>query len=243
MKRKLLLIFVFLMVIFIPSVRADENMKVIFNTSFEEKIDINKIDEIFIMMDDANLKDYEIVLEKKDNFRFELNNLPQGDVVINSITVSRDYTVNYDYQYAITKTSEEEMNISLLVTQVQKDPNRKKVQITQEEIAEMLGYDPLKLNNTGTTSTPITSNESENTSQANPDDPVDISPNKTTTESTTTTMDKQEILAQEREEEAKERKEEQKKRNKIYLIVIIIFIAILLVVGVIAGIKIANANK
>lgn len=211
MKRKLLLIFVFLMVIFIPSVRADDNMKVIFNTSFEEKIDINKIDEIFIMMDDANLKDYEIVLEKKDNFRFELNNLPQGDVVINSITVSRDYTVNYDYQYAITKTSEEEMNISLLVTQVQKDPNRKKAQITQEEIAEILGYDPLKYSSNGiTTSTNSTNSTTSNVNPSNPDEPVDISPNKTTTESTTTTMDKQEILAQEREEEAKERKEEQK---------------------------------
>lgn len=238
MQKKILLIITFMMFIFIPSVRAEENMKVIFNTSFEEQIDIDKIDEIFIMMDDVNLKDYEIVLEKKDNFRFELNNLPQGDVVINSITVSRDYTVNYDYQYAITKTSEEEMNISLLVTQIQKDPNRKKVQITQEEIAEILGYDPLKLNNS-TTSTPITTTTENN----NPDEPIDISPNKTTTESTTTTMDKQEILAQEKEEAAKERKEEQKKRNKIYLIVIIIFIAVLLVAGVIAGIKIANANK
>ncbi len=239
MKRKILLTITLMMIIFIPNVRAEGNMKVIFNTSFEEQINVDKIDKIFIMMDDANRKDYELVLKHQDNFRFELDNLPQGDIYINSITVSRDYTVEYDYKYAITKTSEEETNVSLLVTKVEKDPNRKRVQITQEEIAEMLGYDPLKLNTNQTT----TSKKSEETStnSVNPDEPVDINPHKES--SKTTTQSQKELTALEEEQKAEERKEEQKKRNSIYLYVVLAFLAVIIVFAIIAGIKIANANK
>lgn len=244
MKRKILLIFILFMLIFIPSVRAEDNMKLIFNTSFEEEIILEKIDKIFIMMDDVNRKDYELVLQKKDNFHLELNNLPSGDIQINSINVARDYTVEYDYQYAITKTSEEEMTVSLLVTKVEKDPNRQKVQISKEEIAAMLGYDPLNIVSSGvvTSSTNTTNSTTTNSTIIDPDEPVDINPNKTTT-SSTTTLSEQEIREQESEKKEEEKKESQKKRNSIYLIVILAVLAIIIVIGIIVGIKIANANK
>lgn len=243
MKRKILLAIIFLTIIFIPSVRADGNMKVIFNTSFEEQIDINKIDEIFIMMDDVNRKDYQLVLYKKDNFHLELNNLPNGDIVINSINVARDYTVEYDYDYTITKPSEEEMVVSLLVTKIEKDPNRPKVNIDKEKIAEMLGYDPLNNPTNGIFTSPSDENTTTSSSEvpSDPDEPVDINPNKTT--SSSTTLSEQEIEKIENEKKEEEREEAKKKRNSIYLVVILVIIAIILVVGVIVGIKIANANK
>lgn len=242
MKKKILLTITFIMIIiFIPCVRAEGNMKVIFNTSFEEQIDINKIDEIFIMMDDANLKDYEIVLQHDKNFRFELDNLPVGDIVINSITVSRDYTVDYDYQYAITKTSDEEMIISLLVTKVSKDPNRKKVEVSNEYIAEILGYDPLKITTDDIdTNTSIT--ESSNVTTSTPidnDDPIVI----TSSNSTPSTKNEEEIKELEKIKQEEEKKQEQSKRKSIYLMILLVVIAVVIIIGIIAGVKIANANK
>lgn len=232
MKKKILLIITFMMIIFIPSVRAEGNMKVIFNTSFEEQIDINKIEKIFVMMDDEEQKDYEIVLEYKDNFRFELNNLPQGDIIINSITVSRDYTVNYDYQYAITRTSEEETNVSILVTKVTKDENRKKVQVSNEYIAEILGYDPLKVMNPTTTTESIDNKTTSSPSNSD-DGPVVIGSMPTTTT----------ITKSETEIKEEEQKQEQEKRKSIYLMILLIFMAAIIIIGVVIGIKIANANK
>ncbi len=96
MKKKIILTIAFMLIIFIPNVRAEGNMKVIFNTSFEEQIDINKIEEIYIMMDDINGQRYDIVLRHKDNFSQSVDNVPNGDIIINSVNVSRDYTVEYD---------------------------------------------------------------------------------------------------------------------------------------------------
>lgn len=241
MKRKIILIFIFLMFIFIPSVRAEDNMKVIFNTSFEEQIDLDDIDAIYIMMDDANHKDYQIVLRKKNNFYSELTNLPSGVIYLNSLSVAKDYTVDYDIEYVITQTSDEEMVVSLLVKKIEKDPNRERVQITEEELAEMLGYDPLSIVTSDTTtsiSTTTTTTEDDNDSN----EPIDISPNRTTTTATSTLTD-EEIKAQEKEQEALEKEEASKKRNHIYLIVILVIVAIILVFGIITGVKIANANK
>ncbi len=242
MKRKILLTIALMMLIFIPSVKAEGNMKVIFNTSFEEQIDINKIEKIYIMMDDSNEKDYEIVLERKDNFRVELNNIPSGDVIINSVTVSRDYTVDYDYDTIITKNNEEETVVSILVKKVEKDPNRKKPDVTYEYIAGVLGYDPLSITTTNQTTTNMTTNASNSETPSEPinnDEPIVI----TSSSSTTTTKSESELKEIEETKKEEEKKEEQTKRKSIYLLILLVVIAAILIIGVLVGIKIANANK
>ncbi len=242
MKKKILLIITFMMLLIIPGVKAEGNMKVIFNTSFEEQIDINKIDKIFIMMDDVNRKDYEIVLEHKDNFHLELNNIPQGNVDIASITVSRDYTVGYDYEETITRVSDEETVVSILVKKVIKDPNRKKVDITNDYIAEVLGLDPMNLpttNNNTTNKIPDSSSSTTSIPTTSNNDPVVI----TSSEPTTTTLSEEEIKKIEKKKREEDKKQGQQKRKSIYLIVLLVVIAVIIVGGVIVGIKIANANK
>ena len=192
-------------------------------------------------MDDSNEKDYEIVLERKDNFRVELNNIPSGDVIINSVTVSRDYTVDYDYDTIITKNNEEETVVSILVKKVEKDPNRKKPDVTYEYIAEVLGYDPLKItSNTSNNPNTTTNNSSSTTSEPiNNDEPIVI----TSSSSTTTTKSENELKEIEETKKEEEKKEEQAKRKSIYLYILLIIIASILIIGVLVGIKIANANK
>lgn len=220
-------------------------MKVIFNTSFEEQIDINKIEDIYVMMDDINEKDYDIVLKHKDNFRLELNNVPSGDIKINSITVSRDYTVDYDYDTIITKNNEEETVVSILVKKVEKDPNRKKVDVTYEYIAEILGYDPTKIttndsNNINTTNS--TTNANSSTTPSSPtesDEPIVI----TSSSSTTTTKSEYELKEIEEAKKEEEKKQEQSKRKSIYLLILLVVIAAIIILGIVIGVKIANANK
>lgn len=242
--KKILLTITFMLLIFIPGVKAEGNMKVIFNTSFEEQIDINKIEDIYVMMDDINEKDYNLVLKHKDNFHLELNNIPAGDVIINSINVSRDYTVEYDYETTITKNSEEETVVSILVKKVIKDPNRKKANITNEYIAEVLGYDPLGITTNGTNTpdtTTISNNNPTTGSQTNPDDPVVITSSSSTDH--TSTMSENEIKEIEKKKQEEEKQQEQSKRKSIYLMILLVVIAAIIIIGILVGIKIANANK
>ncbi len=241
MKKKILLTIALITIIFIPCVKAEGTMKVIFNTSFEEQIDINKIEDIYVMMDDINIKGYNLVLKHKDNFYLELNNVPVGDIKITSITVSRDYTVDYEYETNITKTSEEETVVSILVKKVNKDPNRKKANVTYEYIAEVLGYDPLKITSSTSNNTNTTTNNSSSTTSEpiNNDEPIVI----TSSSSTTTTQSEYELKEIEEAKKEEEKKEEQAKRKSIYLLILLCIIAAIIIIGIIIGIKIANANK
>ena len=205
-------------IILIPSVRAEDSMKVTINTRFEEQIDTNKIEKIFVMMDDVNKKNYNINLERKDNFHYEVDSLPNGNIKINSINVSRDYTLNYNYQYAITRVQEDEINVLILVRKVSKDPNRKKVEVSYEYIADVLGHDPLKI----------------------PGDNPLINQNNASNLSSTTSNN-QNSMKDERQN--REKKQEQENRKRIYFLILLIMIVTIIFIGIIIGIKIANVNK
>lgn len=240
MRKKILLIIALMSFIFIPGVRADENMKVIINTSFEEQIEIDKIEKIFVMIDDINMKNYNVVLKRADNFHFEIDNFPIGDVIVNSINVYRDYTIEYDYQYTITDNADGNKEIAILVVKNQKDPNRKKPHITNDDIAKILGFNPENTPNipdittNSTTTTTTTTDSSSN-------EPVEITKS---TQATTENSSNNETNNKKDDRETKEEtRENQDKRNKIYLFVIITILTIIIIFGAIAGFKIANANK
>lgn len=225
MSKKILLIIVTLNLLFIPHIRALENNTTVnFSVSFEENIDIDKIDKIFIMMDDAEGQDYEIVLERKNNFNLELDNVG-GDVIINSIVINQDYLVEYEFEDNIIYESDTELSVKILVRAAEKNSNKDPVAIDEEALKRIFGNN-VNSNSTTTTTTEV----------------IIPSPN----DKTTTTEIKEEIDEEKLKEEQQKQDEHQVnqiKRNNIYKIVLVLFLLIIIIFILFAAIKIANANK
>lgn len=222
LNKKILLIIVILNLLFIPQIRALENNTTVnFSVSFEESIDINKIEKIFIMMDDAKGQDYEVVLERNDNFNLELKEI-DGDVTINSISVYQDYLLEYEFEDNVIRESENEVSVKIVVRQVIKDPNKEPSSIDENLVKEILGDKTTsKSSTTTTTEVIIPSKDNEGTITKNPEEEKEM----------------------EEQQKIDKQKENQAKRNSIYKIILVLFLTIIIIIILVAIVKIANANK
>ncbi len=251
--RYILLIMIFTFFFFPNNIIAEETLKVIFTTSFAQNVNIEEIDSIYVMMDDASPKSYDIELTNEEEYRYELAGLINGNIQINDIFVNRDYSGKYTISYAKNQISANEVeikiNVSLSAPKVSTTVKVNDAVLSDifgdryvERITEVLpsfgteeGYDESKITsgNNSSSSNPTSNSSGNNSSQG------------TTTNSygqTDQEVEEQKKKLEEDREEL-EKQENIEKRNKIYTILLIVLILILLIAIVFVAIKFANANK
>lgn len=224
--KKILMIIVLIILIPFFSISALENdMTIKFSASFEENIDIDKIEKIFIMMDDATGQDYEIVLEKDKDFSLEMKNITNGDVVINSIFIYQDFLANYEFEENIIRESDNELDVKIIVRQAIKDANKEPAVVDDNTLKRILGTNTTNNIETTTTTKEI------------------IIPSNDNSKTTTKIEQEEAKAAEEAKKQEETKKKNQDKREYIYKIIFSIILLIALVFILIGMLKIANANK
>lgn len=228
--KKILIFIIFVFSLFMTNdvFAVEYYEKVSILTSFEEKIDLNKIESIYLTIEYQSGRELDLVLNKNDNYSIDLNDVIKEPIKISMAIVKGDNVARFDISSNVEYTTETQVVVNLMVREREITTN--KIDIDQDLLDKIYNQE------TTTTSTNINDNE----------------PDRTTTTSRIitnskgeiiTTKSSQEIKKEEKELEEKQKEIETKAKNSIYIIVFSAIGIIVVCVIIYAAIKISRANK
>ncbi len=203
-------------------------------TAFEENIDLEKIEEIEIHLEDATEYSKDYILEKSNNFELTISDAPYGPYQFVYGVVIGD-KIGYYNVSAEVNTLNDDNSLEVLVSVTTNKNTTTNKTLTEESINRIVG------SVTQTTTTKVTENDNAGIII---DDETDHDDSGLSVEEETTTTVSKDVEEARKKEKQEEKKIETRKRNSLIGKIMFSIIGVTLLIGIIyASVKILNANK
>ena len=212
----------FLFLLFIPfkvdALDYYDNVEVV--TTFDSNVDVTNITSIVVLFDDCYDNTFDVLVNSDQDFKKDISGVGLGDIDFSLAMVSRDYNYDYTIEHTITRVSDRQLVINLLV----KDRGRNesaRVTISEDILSRIYNADMQW--------------------EEGSDDVIIVDPPIPESTTTTTTTSINDVIDEEQEQAITDLSI--KTRNNIYVIVFLTIGAIILILIALAAIKISKANK
>ncbi|MCX4249291.1 MAG: hypothetical protein OSJ65_05970 [Bacilli bacterium] len=203
-------------------------------TAFEENIDLEKIEEIEIHLEDATEYSKDYILEKSNNFELTISDAPYGPYQFVYGVVIGDKIGYYNVSAEVNILNDDNSLEVLVSVTTNKNTTTNKT-LTEESINRIVG------SVTQTTTTKVTENDNAGIII---DDETDHDDSGLSVEEETTTTVSKDVEEARKKEKQEEKKIETRKRNSLIGKIMFSIIGVTLLIGIIyASVKILNANK
>ena len=220
------------------SVKALENVNLNVIAEFQEDVPIEKINSIYLQLDDVNGSNHLVEVYKEDDFKGTIESFPNGEITINAASIDQDFIDEYPVSYTIDYQYDH-ININLVVSKRELKVTNPEDRIKYDEkyIEQVYGkyYTEMKEkheNAQGTTSVTITTESGEKITAEVPKE-----------ETTTSSLVEQDDETKEEQIKKEEQEKEEKKKNIVFKILFIVLGILVLISVIFVIIKIKNANK
>ena len=116
MKIKVIML-MFLFLLFIPfkvdALDYYDNVEVV--ATFDSNVDVTNITSIVVLFDDCYDNTFDVLVNSDQDFKKDISGVGLGDIDFSLAMVSRDYNYDYTIEHTITRVSDRQLVINLLV--------------------------------------------------------------------------------------------------------------------------------